>query len=104
MVWYGLSEQRQALCVQNNGINHKGNESPCFLRVPAPVCAPAYVSPYCTDEDAQSHRSYGRVEKYTAKHLQALCLYVCVRRACMVHVTNTVNANDHKGREAAYKR
>ena len=66
VIYQRLAEDRQALRMHYYGINHKGDECPCFLAVPTPVITPAHVSPDGSDEDAESHRGEGWVEEETA--------------------------------------
>lgn len=41
-----------------NGIDHKSDESPGFLRVPSPVVAPRHICPDGTNEDATAEQAF----------------------------------------------
>ena len=70
--WF--AKQGQALCMSHYGVDHKGDERPGFLGIPAPIVAPAHVCPDGTDKDAEAHTGQGWIEEDTAQCLQFLAV------------------------------
>ena len=68
VVDHGATEDRQRLSVDDDGIDHEGDERPCFLWVPTPLVSPRHIGPNGSDEDAETHRGKGRIEENAREH------------------------------------
>ena len=63
MIVSGLVQPVNTLMVYGHAIDHEGDECPCLLGVPAPVCSPRDICPDGTDKDTVTQTGEGRVEK-----------------------------------------
>ena len=62
MIEMRIAELGHGLSMEGNSINHEGDESPRFLRVPRPVGAPRDVCPDGTKEDACGEKENGGIK------------------------------------------
>src|SRR5690606_13191164 len=57
-------KSRDQAHMEYKGIDHDGNQGPCFLGIPAPITAPALISPLPPQEvpDREHHQTHGKGE------------------------------------------